>query len=267
MGDNDYENVNGWYPILIDGVRDPWKSWWEHRQRGSLGGVDCVANVGTPIYAPANCYVTFTDRNAGGSGGRTVTATYNDGWKDQFMHLEEFAPTSGSKQKGHLLGYTGMSVADGYPRVAQHLHWHRIDPSGSYQDPYGTTNRRNPWSYFVGSGTSGGGTTPIEEDDMYDQTAEQKLLVRLDGIRTVVDDLAAWKKSGADAPKVRVYNRPDGMAAAIDVDEGFRYVFASYTELSNWRRLGLCSESQIPVTDAEFADLLAKADARLIALK
>src|SRR6478735_1966477 len=157
MGSNDYENIDGWRPILIDGVRDPWKSWWEHRQRGSLGGVDCAALVGTPIHAPADCYITNTDRNSGGSGGRTVTATYNTGfgtsyWKDQFMHLESFVP-SGSKAKGMVIGYTGMSVADGYPSVPQHLHWHRIDPRGNYTDPYGVTNRRNPWDYFVGSGS------------------------------------------------------------------------------------------------------------------
>ena len=167
MAGNDYENIQGWQPILLENpegqyVRDPWLSWWEHRQRGSLGGVDCAALEGTPLYLPADEYVTFTERNAGGSGGRTANAQYNTGFKDQFMHLQSFVGSAGSRPKGSHIGYTGRSVADGYPLVPQHLHWHRIDPNGYYTDPYGSTNRRNPWSYFVGSGTSGGGTTPID---------------------------------------------------------------------------------------------------------
>lgn len=185
MGDNDYENIDGWYPILLRNssgqyVRDPWLSWWEHRARGSQGGVDCVANVGTPIHAPANCYIQNISVEQGGSGGRTVIATYNDGWKDHFLHLQSHV-TPGSKQKGMVIGYTGMSVAPGYDPVAQHLHWHRVDPAGSSRtyngvyDPYGATNRRNPWSYFVGSGTAGGGTTPIEEDDMFNDDDRNRL--------------------------------------------------------------------------------------------
>jgi hypothetical protein len=179
MGDNDYENIDGWYPILLQSppgsgsyVRDPWVSWWEHRSRGSQGGVDCVANEGTAIHAPANCYIQNVSLEAGGSGGRTVIATFNDGWKDVFMHLQKFV-SSGSKKKGDTIGYTGRSVAPGYDPVAQHLHWHRIDPAGSSRtyngktDPYGPTPRRNPWYYFPGSGTSGGGGyNDIEVPDM-----------------------------------------------------------------------------------------------------
>lgn len=164
MGDNDYENIDNWRPILIDGVRDPWKSWWEHRARGSMGGVDCAALEGTPIHAPANCSIRNTGLEAGGSGGRTATAIYNTGWKDQFMHLQTLVP-EGGYQKGMVIGYTGRSVASGYPPVPQHLHWHRIDPSGSYQDPYGWTSRRNPWDYFPGAAYAGAGGVPIEEEE------------------------------------------------------------------------------------------------------
>lgn len=165
MGDNDYENIDQWYPILINGVRDPWVSWWEHRARGSKGGVDCVAWEGTPIHAPANCYIENISLEAGGSGGRTVIAHFNNGWDDYFMHLQRHV-TPGSKQKGMVIGYTGRSVAPGYDPVAQHLHWHRVDPSGVYYDRYGPTTRRNPWDYFPGgSGAGIGGGVPIEEEE------------------------------------------------------------------------------------------------------
>lgn len=207
MGDNDYENLNGWIPILLQNppgsgqfVRDSWVSWWEHRSRGSLGGVDCPANIGTPIYAPANCYIVNTDRNAGGSGGRTVTATFNDGWKDQYMHLQSFV-TAGSKQKGTVIGYTGNSVADGYDPVAQHLHFHRIDPGGASRnyngvyDPYGATARRNPFYYFTGSGGAGGGVTPIEDD----MTPEEHAL--LVNVASRVDEMK-WQMDNRVLPRL-----------------------------------------------------------------
>lgn len=39
-------------------TRDPYVSWRLHRERGSLGGVDLVAAVGTRLYAPADCTVS-----------------------------------------------------------------------------------------------------------------------------------------------------------------------------------------------------------------
>jgi hypothetical protein len=145
-----YSDVNRFVVILADD-RDPHVSWQHHLERGSAGGVDCVARIGTPVYAPADCEITNIPNN--GSGGNTVTMRFADGWRDQFMHLSRFA-APGTKRKGELVGYSGDSGSPGAP----HVHWHRIDPTGK---------RRNPWDYFTSSPSGGGGTTPIEEDDMF----------------------------------------------------------------------------------------------------
>jgi hypothetical protein len=168
-----YVNVDGWRVILIDGVRDPNVSWAEHIARGSAGGVDCVAVVGTPLHAPAAGRIEFAFNN--GSGGHTATLHQAGGWRDQFMHLSAFEGAGGRDvQQGELIGYTGNTVAPGYSPVAQHLHWHRIDPSGV---------RRNPWNYFTaGSGTAGGGYNPIEEDDMFSDTDRADLQVIKTGL-------------------------------------------------------------------------------------
>lgn len=150
-----YSNVNNFIVILVDD-RDPWVSWANHVARGSAGGVDVVAPVGTPIYAPADCVVANTAWN--GTGGHTITMSFSDGWRDQMMHLSRFV-APGFKRKGELVGYSGATASGKTYGVAPHVHWHRIDPSGV---------RRNPWDYFTGSGLAGGGTTPIEEDDMYE---------------------------------------------------------------------------------------------------
>jgi hypothetical protein len=152
-----YSNVNKFIVILAD-KRDPYISWQNHLKRGSLGGVDCVAPLGTPIYAPDDCTLSNTANN--GSGGNTITMKFADGMRDQMMHLSRFV-SAGPKKKYQLVGYSGDSGSPGQP----HVHWHRIDPSG---------RRRNPWDYFSGS-TSGGGTTPIE-DDMFDDTDRARLL-------------------------------------------------------------------------------------------
>jgi hypothetical protein len=156
-----YSNVNNFIVILADD-RDPWVSWQNHLKRGSAGGVDVVAAVGRPLYAPADCYIANTKWN--GTAGHTVTMSFSDGWRDQFLHLSAFA-TPGSKKKGQLVGYSGRTASGSTTGVAPHVHWHRIDPQG---------RRQNPWNYFTDSDTAGGGTTPIENDDMSAE-AEQKI--------------------------------------------------------------------------------------------
>lgn len=151
-----YSNVNG-FIIIQDDDRNPDVSFTNHRARkpSSLGGVDCVAPMRTPIYAPDDC----TTRNIpdNGSGGNTVEMYFADGWRDQMMHLDEFVP-EGAKRKGELIGWSGNSVAPGYDWVPPHVHWHRI--WSWYTDAYGPTNRYNPFHYFITEPTT------EQEDEM-----------------------------------------------------------------------------------------------------
>lgn len=138
-----YYNSLSFTQVILADKRDPNVSWANHRARGSLGGVDLVAAVGTPIYAPADCVIVNSPNF--GSGGNTVTLQFSDGWRDQFMHLSRFT-TAGAKKRGELVGWSGRSVAPGYNPIDPHIHWHRIDPTGV---------RRNPFNYFQGSSGAG----------------------------------------------------------------------------------------------------------------
>lgn len=139
-----YANVNNFIVIQADD-RDPDVSWEHHLERGSAGGVDCVAPIGTPVYAPADCFVTRIPDN--GTGGNTLHMDFGDGWADEFMHFDSYGEGSvGDTKQGEFVGYSGDTGAPGQP----HVHWHRIDPDG---------NRQNPWHYF--SSTAGGGSTLI----------------------------------------------------------------------------------------------------------
>lgn len=148
-----YSNTNG-FIVILDDDRNADTSWRNHLARGSAGGVDCVAPMRTPLYAPMDCIVSSY---WGGTGGRTIRMAEVDssrrptGWVDEFMHTDE-APVTGFVPAGRFVGYSGDSGGD----YAAHVHWHRIDPGGK---------RRNPWHYFISS-PSGGGYTEIGDDDM-----------------------------------------------------------------------------------------------------
>ena len=204
-----YANVNE-FIVIFEARRDPDVSWAQHLARGSAGGVDCVAQVGMPIYAPADCYVSNTPNN--GNAGNTITLSFSDGWRDQMMHLSRFV-TPGQKSKGALIGFSGDSGSPGAP----HVHWHRIDPSGV---------RRNPWNYFTGATVSAVKVTPItntpalsEEDDMAD------LYFRRQATGTVA-------VFGADF-------RDDKLGAVG------RHEFGSVGEYASWRNALVTTNSEI----------------------
>lgn len=150
-----YENVNN-FIVIEEDERNPDTSFANHRRRKpqSLGGVDCVAAYGTPIYAPDDCVIRNIPDN--GSGGNTVQMTFGDGWIDQMMHLSEFV-APGEKRKRELIGYSGDSGD-----VEPHVHWHRI---GVWRfDEWGSTNRYNPFHYFT-SDTASTDEKLISEDE------------------------------------------------------------------------------------------------------
>lgn len=134
--------------VIGDDRRDPWVSWQHHLERTNppRGGVDCVADIGTPIFAPTLGQVNWV-RDNGGAGNQIEFAhSENKGWSDIFSHLgtdgntDGFAVPDGTVVKqGTLIGYTGNSGG-----VDPHLHRHLLDP-------YDT--RKNPWDYFTNVGS------------------------------------------------------------------------------------------------------------------
>jgi len=136
--------------ILLDG-RNANTSWQNHlnRTRGLRGGVDLVAVIGTPIYAPtAGRWMHRPNNGTAGHSGEFFHDA-NPGWRDVFSHLSRYnGATNRHFEQGDLIGWTGNSG-----RVDQHLHRHLLDPQN---------RRQNPWLHFTPvSATAAGGSTAI----------------------------------------------------------------------------------------------------------
>ncbi|HEY1178647.1 MAG TPA: M23 family metallopeptidase [Phytomonospora sp.] len=130
--------------------------WAEHIARGSLGGIDYVMPVGTPLPAAGGGVVANTPFN--GTGGHTVTIRHDNGYRTQYMHLSRFLLGDGTRVgAGAVVGLSGGAA--GAPgsgsSTGPHCHWHMIDPGGT---------RINPREYIGG----GGRQPPLDlwKDDM-----------------------------------------------------------------------------------------------------
>ncbi|WP_051367117.1 peptidoglycan DD-metalloendopeptidase family protein [Hamadaea tsunoensis] len=110
--------------------------WQDHINRGSLGGIDFVMPVGTPLPACGAGVVTNIPEN--GTGGNTVTIDLGEGYRSQYMHLSQFLLANGTAVgPGAIVGLSGGAA--GAPgsgsSTGPHCHWHMIDPSGTRIDP------------------------------------------------------------------------------------------------------------------------------------
>ena len=138
--------LNGPSVVIEDDRRDPHVSWQNHLDRTKgRGGVDLVAAVGTPIYAPTDGVMDW--RKNDGSAGNSCRFWHDDnkGWKDVFSHLSRYIGKDMQHFKqGELIAYSGNSGG-----VTQHLHRHLLDPNDV---------RRNPWDHFTPTAATAGGT-------------------------------------------------------------------------------------------------------------
>lgn len=212
-----YLNINK-FIVIAEANRNATTSFYQHRKRGSLGGVDCVAAVGTPILAPADCTIRNIPDN--GTGGNTVHIIYKNSayGVDQMMHLDRFV-NGGEYAQGEVIGYSGDSAAPGQP----HVHWHKL--GNWYNDEWGATNRYNPFNYF----TSPAGIIQKEIDNMPDGFSFVKD-AQSDTIYAV--NLDTGKRVGIGSPthktlleRVRKNNADDPMLV-IELD-----IVASYLAL------------------------------------
>lgn len=104
--------------------------WVEHRNRGSLGGVDYAVGVGTPIKAPTDGQISNIPNN--GTGGHTVNLVSPNGYKTQFMHCSRFV-NAGYYRQGDIIGYTGGAAgsAGAGSSTGPHCHIHIVLPNGT----------------------------------------------------------------------------------------------------------------------------------------
>ena len=81
-------------------------------------GVDIGSNYGSPIIAPADGVVTFTDQLGG--YGKAIMIDHGHGISTRYGHLSGFAVTAGqSVHRGDVIGYVGASGRSTGP----HLHY------------------------------------------------------------------------------------------------------------------------------------------------
>ncbi|MBB5873577.1 hypothetical protein F4553_007011 [Allocatelliglobosispora scoriae] len=110
--------------------------WQDHRDHGSLGGIDFKMPVGTSL--PACGAGTVTNIPDNGTGGHTVTIAHADGYKSQYLHLSAFLLANGTAVgSGAIVGRSGGAA--GAPgsgsSTGPHCHWHMINPSGVRINP------------------------------------------------------------------------------------------------------------------------------------
>ena len=148
--------LNGPSTVILADNRDPMQSWQRHLDKAGRGGIDLVAVIGTPVYAPTDG--TWRWLKSNGSAGNSGEFFHDDnpGWRDVFSHLSRYVGWSGKHfEQGQIIAYTGNTGG-----VDQHLHRHLLDPQG---------NRQNPWLYFTATSTASGDITPItEKEQEYD---------------------------------------------------------------------------------------------------
>lgn len=112
---------NGWV-ITNKGITGNF-GWREHpvlKRREFHPGIDLRADIGTPIYAPANAVVEFSGYNNNGYG-YNIILLHNFGFKTVYAHLmrKDVVKAGQFVQKGELIGYTGNTGLSTGP----HLHY------------------------------------------------------------------------------------------------------------------------------------------------
>lgn len=110
------------YPIEDKGVSGNF-GWRTHpitKRQEFHAGIDLRADIGTPVYAPANGVVEFSGYNNGGYG-QMVVLLHNFGFKTVYAHLmrREAVKAGDVVSKNQLIGYTGNTGASTGP----HLHY------------------------------------------------------------------------------------------------------------------------------------------------
>jgi murein DD-endopeptidase MepM/ murein hydrolase activator NlpD len=98
-----------------------WRTHPVLKKREFHHGIDLRADIGTPIYAPADGVVEFAGFHKSSGFGYLVILNHNYGFKTNYAHLDKKMVVKLGEfvQKGQLIGYTGNSGLSTGP----HLHY------------------------------------------------------------------------------------------------------------------------------------------------
>ena len=162
--------LNGPSMVILYDNRSHAQSWQRHLDTtgGLRGGIDLVAVVGTPIYAPTPGRWWWLKNNGGAGNSGEFHHDLNRGWRDVFSHLSAYAGKTGQHfEQGELIGWTGNSGG-----VDQHLHRHLLNPRNQ---------RENPWLHFSGTSTATNQSTPIVITAVPEPKEEAMKIIRVEG--------------------------------------------------------------------------------------
>lgn len=94
----------------------PWSGKMAHHR-----GLDIAAPIGTPVKAPADGVVTFSDYD--GAYGRTIVITHGYGMTTRYAHLSASSVTVGQQVKrGELIGKVGNTGRSTGPHLHYEVH-------------------------------------------------------------------------------------------------------------------------------------------------
>lgn len=148
------------YPIVNKGITGNF-GWREHpvsRRREFHPGIDLKADVGTPVYAPANGVVEFAGYSENGYG-YNIILLHNFGFKTVFAHMtrRDVVKAGQFVKKGELIGYSGNTGLSTGP----HLHYEvrfinkTLEPlyflnlQRKNMNDFFNTERRVPWQSLI----------------------------------------------------------------------------------------------------------------------
>lgn len=122
-------------------------------------GIDLSADIGTPIYAPADGVVELAEYNANNGFGYLVVIEHNYGFKTRYAHMsrKDVVKPGQFVKKGDLIGYSGNTGLSTGP----HLHYEvrfiqkPLDPanfikwnSGNFEEIF-KKEGRVPWQSLI----------------------------------------------------------------------------------------------------------------------
>lgn len=131
-------SLEGDYRIKLDGSSKPHK------------GTDLAASVGTPIQAPADGRVVYSDTNS--SGDNVVIIVHADGIETRYRHLDNMDVEKGQRvEQGQKIAEVGVS--GNVPVGSQaHLHFEIVIDNARYISPeevYGYSQTAAPTPYSI----------------------------------------------------------------------------------------------------------------------
>lgn len=177
-------------------------SWAAHQRRNpksSEPGTDLYVPIGTPVVSPADGFVYGYGESIIPATGRWVGVNFDNGMSFRAMHFSRVERRSGRVRRGEVIGYSGAS---GYGE--EDWSWNVAETGGAHVHVTLWPNQSRGFGYdrngrpftvdfmnYVGGSPAAVDATPFQEDDMYDDAAEKRLMAANAKLMEKLEDLVA----------------------------------------------------------------------------